>query len=258
MPLLRTIASPEWRMDAGAIDLMMKLLKYDPKVRLTAEEALDHPYLHINPLPSLPKSLHVESSHEYTAKKEERQAAAAVVAPPPAVRPNHQRPPQNWRGPPAHQSQRPPWQGQQNPYGGIPPNGPSNLPPNVPMGMNMGMPGQGMGMAGQGMGMSGQGMGMGMGRPPPHHPQRLNPQAMPYQPNMNPYGPGPGMPPGGPPANRGTHPPPAPFALRQNPTSAPAPPFKLAGQASAQIPMGGIGRPPPPGGRWSKNEGLPY
>lgn len=44
------------RFDRLAADLLDKLLVFDPNKRLTAEEALAHPYFKTQPLPALPQS----------------------------------------------------------------------------------------------------------------------------------------------------------------------------------------------------------
>nr|XP_019050164.1 CMGC/CDK protein kinase [Kwoniella bestiolae CBS 10118]OCF29094.1 CMGC/CDK protein kinase [Kwoniella bestiolae CBS 10118] len=47
-------SAPKWGMDRGGADLMMKLLMLDPRKRLTANDALDHPWFWTSPLPADP------------------------------------------------------------------------------------------------------------------------------------------------------------------------------------------------------------
>ncbi|OMJ81345.1 hypothetical protein SteCoe_18197 [Stentor coeruleus] len=61
--------------DPLAIDLIDKLLQFNPKKRLTATQALDHPYFHTQPLPcsesELPK-VEIEM-HEWMVKKQRKE-----------------------------------------------------------------------------------------------------------------------------------------------------------------------------------------
>uniref|UniRef100_A0A7S3KTR7 Cyclin-dependent kinase 2 homolog n=1 Tax=Euplotes crassus TaxID=5936 RepID=A0A7S3KTR7_EUPCR len=58
--------------DDYALDLIAKMLLYDPNKRISAADALNHPYFHSEPLPCLPSNLPQfdQDFHEYTVKME--------------------------------------------------------------------------------------------------------------------------------------------------------------------------------------------
>lgn len=57
-------------MDEGALDLLQRFLVLNPSGRITAQDALNHPYFKTEPLPCRPEELpHVpEDTHEYQVK----------------------------------------------------------------------------------------------------------------------------------------------------------------------------------------------
>eukprot|EP00826_Nyctotherus_ovalis_P021681 TRINITY_DN17041_c0_g1_i1.p1 TRINITY_DN17041_c0_g1~~TRINITY_DN17041_c0_g1_i1.p1 ORF type:complete len:170 (+),score=5.64 TRINITY_DN17041_c0_g1_i1:106-615(+) len=69
-PSTRSKQRPKPRMDEAALDLLQKFLVLDPSGRVTAKDALNHPYFNTEPLPCRPEELpHVpEDTHEYQVK----------------------------------------------------------------------------------------------------------------------------------------------------------------------------------------------
>eukprot|EP01121_Diplochlamys_sp_Union-15-3_P013987 TRINITY_DN4420_c0_g1_i2.p1 TRINITY_DN4420_c0_g1~~TRINITY_DN4420_c0_g1_i2.p1 ORF type:complete len:248 (-),score=46.23 TRINITY_DN4420_c0_g1_i2:58-801(-) len=53
----------------NAYDLLQKMLDYDPNKRISAEKALDHPYFHDLPKPSLNSFAYVESIDHYPVRQ---------------------------------------------------------------------------------------------------------------------------------------------------------------------------------------------
>ncbi|WWC87672.1 uncharacterized protein L201_002563 [Kwoniella dendrophila CBS 6074] len=269
-------STPKWGMDRGGADLMIKLLTLDPNKRLTAHDALDHPWFWTSPLPADPKktTINVESSHEMTTRqKQEPVVAAAPVRPPPQQQQhfnNMQSRPPPFGGPGRSQQQhhqgfnnnnlpqmgyQPPMQaGYQQQPSMVSHANPYALPPQPGMGMPINT-GMSVGMV-PGMGMN---MGVGMG---------VQTQ-MPIQPGFNNNGPGGynsnnsyGRPPAS--TNNQQNPygqhqqrsnqyqsqnqnqrsnsnlPAAPFKLSNSSGGAPAAPFKLSGSGSGggnRLPM---------------------
>ncbi|WWC60097.1 uncharacterized protein I303_102661 [Kwoniella dejecticola CBS 10117] len=259
-------SAPKWGMDRGGADLMIQLLRLNPKKRTTAHEALDHAWFWTSPLPADPKktTISVDSSHEMTTRqKQEPVGAPAPVRAAPSRQPHqHQQafnnaqsrpPPPAYSHVPAHSQPRQPFPNQQQQgFGNYPPNGYqpgfqdlSGMQNGVPfggppIGMNMNM-GVGIGMnAGAGLGMPIQpgfnGMPNPYGRPPPNYNQQQQPQrSNPSQNQNQPMGPGMGM------GQRSNGLPIAPFKLagqagQGNGPGLPAAPFKLAPR-----PSGGMG-----------------
>ncbi|RXK41377.1 CMGC/CDK protein kinase [Tremella mesenterica] len=109
-------SSKKWSMDRGGADLMMRLLTLNPKKRLTAVKALDHPWFFISPLPATIKDglISVSSSHEMTSKQRREPVVNNPIRQPAAVRPRAPapRPPQQMMPPP---NQHRHGQGYQNP-----------------------------------------------------------------------------------------------------------------------------------------------
>ncbi|OCF42389.1 CMGC/CDK protein kinase [Kwoniella heveanensis CBS 569] len=115
-----------WGLDRGGADLMIRLLTLDPKQRITAHDALDHPWFWTSPMPADPKktTINVESSHEMTTRQKQEPVAAAPVAAirPPrhqSLLPSHQqqpfttipsRPPPHHNGPSVRQAPPPGYQ----------------------------------------------------------------------------------------------------------------------------------------------------
>lgn len=199
---------------------MMQMLRLDPAKRLTAEEALEHPWFWTSPLPAaLEKTdLRVDSSHEMTTRKKEVQQMPPQQPPRQQFRPQPQQP-KPWVG--GHRNGM--MNGGRDMGLGRPMPGPAGLgrPPTGPaMGNGIGYSGP-PGLNGT-TGFNGPPMNGGMGHIPPQG----------Y--NNNPYGNGPPRPPpmgmshqgSFPPSQPRTQPPPAPFGLRQ---ALPPPPFALAG-----------------------------
>lgn len=65
-----------YRADENAVDLIERMLLYDDKKRITAAEALEHPYFQVDPQPCLPSQLprFQEDLHEYTVRREKQKA----------------------------------------------------------------------------------------------------------------------------------------------------------------------------------------
>ena len=63
-----------YRADEQGIDLIVKMLQLDPSKRITATEALKHPYFHSDPLPCKPSDIPALTGdfHEYTVRKERK------------------------------------------------------------------------------------------------------------------------------------------------------------------------------------------
>ncbi|WVQ94722.1 hypothetical protein IAU59_001802 [Kwoniella sp. CBS 9459] len=252
MPILE--CTQRWGMDRGGADLLIKLLALDPKQRVTASDALDHPWFWISPMPADPEktTITVESSHEMTTRQKQEPVTAPVAAvrPPRQPAPSYQqqpynamstRPPHHHNGPSVRQG--PPAGYQQgydnqqpgfNNYGSNgyqPPIQPhATMNPYAPSSMQAAFNG-GPGPGGPGMGYAGGGPNpYGGGARPPHG-------GMPFQqqqarpPSMNQRG---GVPV-------------APFKLG-GPGPAPPAPFKLAGNPSGPPMQGNRGLPPRPGG----------
>ncbi|KAK4683509.1 hypothetical protein P7C73_g6741, partial [Tremellales sp. Uapishka_1] len=127
----------KWAMDRTGAELMCQLLTLDPKKRLTATEALKHPWFWVSPLPATLGSIPaVESSHEMTRRDKADSVVRNVSKqPPPGQNRN-----QAWGLPPPqqHQNQRP----GPPPYGapgrGPVPNGYGNPLPSYPPPQAMG------------------------------------------------------------------------------------------------------------------------
>ncbi|WWD16710.1 hypothetical protein CI109_101141 [Kwoniella shandongensis] len=283
MPILEY--AHKWHMDRGGADLLVKLLRLDPKKRLTAHEALDHPWFWIAPKPAeLSKTIiNVESSHEMTTRQKNEPAPVQQQQQQQPYRPPQQAYPVQGQGQPFNNSARRPLG---LPHQQIHPQAQAAFnntfaPPMQGYGQQAMPNGNPYGGGGYGM-QPGQGQapynggGGGYGRPPmaqqPHH----NPyQARPPAPYQQQNGGGMGM---------GTRPPPGlpapPFKLAGAPPSiVPPAPFKLAGNGGfgARPPAGpgamrggpnmGMKRGPPEGDRWRDDKrrkaedgggGLPY
>lgn len=68
--------------DPYAVDLIDQLLVLNPKRRLTANDALSHYFLYMEPLPALPASLpKYESSHEYDRRVKDEARGSRSMAP---------------------------------------------------------------------------------------------------------------------------------------------------------------------------------
>ncbi|KAK8861385.1 hypothetical protein IAR55_002204 [Kwoniella newhampshirensis] len=284
MPLLE--CAQKWNMDRGGADLLVRLLRLDPKRRLTAHEALDHPWFWISPKPAeLNKTtINVESSHEMTTRQKNEPAPIPQQTQP-------YRPPQvaygqnqgqafnTARRPPAVNQHLPQFHAQQAFNSGFAPSvqayGQQAMPV-IPNGNPYGGGGFGM-QPGQGQAAFNNGFGR-----PPVTQQHPNPyQARPPAGHsLSGMGPGQGM----------------AMGMGARPSNIPAPPFKLAGATALGLPAppfklagnghgnrllagpggmrggGGLGqgmgakRGPPEGDRWRDEKrrradeggGLPY
>lgn len=64
------------RIDDQLIDLLDNMLRVEPNRRITAKQALDHPFFKTDPLPSRPEDIKMieEESHEYIVRMSKKQA----------------------------------------------------------------------------------------------------------------------------------------------------------------------------------------